>query len=359
MRALRLMNWKSDPELVELPKPTAGPGQVVVRVGGAGACHSDLHLLYEFEPDMLPYKLPFTLGHENAGWVDSIGAGVTTVKEGDAVAVYGPWGCGTCPRCHLGVETYCDNPAASYAPGGGGGLGADGGMADYMLVPFERLLVRLPDNLPPSAAAPLTDAGLTPYHAVRRSWPKMTPEANVMVIGLGGLGHMAVQIVKATTAARVIAVDPKREAREMVSRMGADNVLDSDDETVAHVRHLTRGLGADVVLDFVGSESTIRTAMACARSLGDVTVVGIAGGAYNWSFFSQPYEVNLTTTYWGSRPELVELLQLAARGLVHSEHTVYPLDDAVQAYRDLRAGAVKGRAVVVPWGPAGAAESEN
>ena len=348
MRALRLTGWKSEPELVEVPRPEPGPGQVVVRIGGAGACHSDLHLLHDFEPGMLPYQLPFTLGHENAGWVDSVGAGVTSVKEGDAVAVYGPWGCGTCPRCRLGVETYCEHPAGSYAPGGGGGLGADGGMADYMLVPFERFLIKLPDNLSPEAAAPLTDAGLTPYHAVRRSWPKMTPESTVVVIGLGGLGHMAVQIVKATTAARIIAVDPKRDAREMVSRMGADNVLDSNDDTVRHVRDLTRGLGADVVLDFVGSESTIRTAMACARPLADVTIVGIAGGSFQWNFFSQAYEVNLTTTYWGTRPELVELLELAARGLVHSEHTVYSLDDAARAYEDLHAGKVRGRAVIVP-----------
>lgn len=348
MRALRIVNWKSDPELVELPKPSPGPGQVVVRIGGAGACHSDLHLLHDFEPGTLPYPLPFTLGHENAGWVDSVGADVTTVKEGDAVAVYGPWGCGSCPRCGLGIETLCEHPERSYAPGGGGGLGRDGGMADYMLVPFERLLVRLPAGLTPEVAAPLTDAGLTPYHAVRRSWQKMTPESSVLVVGVGGLGHMGVQFVKQTTGAKVIAVDPKDDARDLAVAVGADHVIDPASDVAAGVKELTHGRGADVVLDFVGAESTIKASMASARPLADVTVVGIAGGTFPWNFFSQAYEVNLTTTYWGSRPELVELLELAARGLVHAEHTVYPLGSAAQAYEDLRDGRVRGRAVIVP-----------
>lgn len=348
MRALRLTNWKSDPELVELPKPTPGPGEVVVRIGGSGACHSDLHLLYEFEPGMLPYPVPFTLGHENAGWVDSVGDGVTTVKEGDAVAVYGPWGCGKCSRCQLGIETLCDNPAAAPVPGGGGGLGGNGGMADYMLIPHERLVVKLPEGLDPVAAAPLTDAGLTPYHAVRRSWAKMTPEATVVIIGVGGLGHMGVQFVKATTGARIIAVDMKADALALAKSVGADYTLTSDENTVEAIKELTHGLGADVVLDFVGAESTMKVAMGCAHSLADVTIVGIAGGTFPFNFFSQGYEISLQTTYWGSRPELIELLDLAARGLIKAEYTTYPLDNALQAYQDLRAGKVRGRAVIVP-----------
>ena len=280
MRALRLMNWKSEPELVEVPKPIPDHGQVVIRIGGAGACHSDLHLMHDFAPGTLPFAVPFTLGHENAGWVDSVGTGVRHVKEGDAVAVYGPWGCGACPRCQLGMETYCENPAGSYAPGGGGGLGVDGGMADYMLVPAERFLVKLPVGLTPEIAAPLTDAGLTPYHAVRRSWSKMTPDATVVIIGVGGLGHMAVQIVKTTTSAQVIAVDAKDDARQLATKVGADHVLTSDATTADKIKELTGGRGADVVLDFVGAETTIRQAMAAARVLGDVTIVGIAGNRF-------------------------------------------------------------------------------
>jgi propanol-preferring alcohol dehydrogenase len=348
MRALRLVGWKQDPELVEVPKPQPGPGQVVVRIGGAGACHSDLHLLHDFEPGAMPWSPPFTLGHENAGWVDSIGAGVTSVREGDAVAVYGPWGCGTCPRCLLGIETYCENPLGAPVTGGGGGLGADGGMAEFMLVPAERLLVPLPAGLDPATAAPLTDAGLTPYHAVRRSWPKMTPESTVVIIGVGGLGHLAIQIVKATTAAKVIALDTKPAALQLATEVGADHVLASDDQAVAAIRDLTHGHGADVVLDFVGAASTIEIARASARMLGDVTIVGIAGGTVPLSFFSQPYEVSIQTTYWGSRPELIELFELAGRGLLHIESVRYSLDDAAAAYRDLHAGKIRGRAVIVP-----------
>ncbi|MGV0849757.1 NAD(P)-dependent alcohol dehydrogenase [Mycolicibacterium phlei] len=348
MKALRLVGWKSEPELVEVPKPTPGPGQVVVKVGGAGACHSDLHLLHDFDAGMMPWQVPFTLGHENAGWVDAIGDGVTTVAEGDAVAVYGPWGCGTCARCRLGMENYCENPLGAPVFSGGGGLGLDGGMAEYLLVPFERLLVRLPDGLDPATAAPLTDAGLTPYHAIRRSWPKMAPTSTVVVIGVGGLGHMAVQLVKATTAARVVAVDNRREALDLATEVGADHALESDASTAGAIRDLTGGLGADVLLDFVGADATIELARAAARSLGDVTIVGIAGGSVPLSFFSQPYEVSIQTTYWGSRPELVELLDLAARGTLHIEATTYSLDDAVRAYRDLHEGTIRGRAVIVP-----------
>lgn len=348
MKALRLMKWKSAPELVEVEKPTAGPGQVVVRIGGAGACHSDLHLMHDFDAGALPWNPPFTLGHENAGWIDSIGPGVTSVKEGDAVAVYGPWGCGKCSRCRAGVETLCENPMAAPIPGGGGGLGLDGGMAEYMLVPYERCVVKLPGNLSPEAAAPLTDAALTPYHAVRRSWPKMTPDAFVVCIGVGGLGHMGVQIVKATTAARVIAVDSKESALKVAKEVGADYTLKSDDTTTASIREITGGLGADVVLDFVGAEATMKIAMGSARTLGDVTIVGIAGGTFPYSFFSQGYEVSLQTTYWGSRPELEEVLSLAGRGLIHAKHTKYSLENAANAYVDLQAGKIEGRAVIVP-----------
>src|SRR5215207_2250731 len=193
MRALRLLEWKSEPELVDIDEPEPGPGQVVVKVGAAGACHSDLHLMHDFDAGALPWGPPFTLGHENAGWVHALGAGVASVEVGQPVAVYGPWGCGRCERCRLGAENYCENPAAAPVPGGGGGLGLDGGMAEYLLVHDARHLVALPDGLDPVHAAPLTDAGLTPYHAVRRSWPKLAPGTTAVVIGVGGLGHVGVQ----------------------------------------------------------------------------------------------------------------------------------------------------------------------
>jgi len=343
VRALRMVACGQDPELTEVPEPTPGPGEVVVKVGAAGACHSDLHVLYELDVAAV-WQLPMTLGHENAGWVHAVGAGVTDVAEGDAVAVYGAWGCGFCAHCSVGVENYCERPSLV----GGGGLGADGGMADYLLVPHQRHLVRLPDGLSPVIAAPLTDAGLTPYHAIRRSWPKLTPDATCVLIGAGGLGHIAVQIARATTAAQVIAVDVKPDALELARKVGAHHAVVSDESAAQTIRDLTGGRGADVVVDFVGATATLELARGVARSLGDVTIVGIGGGEIPVSFFSQPYEVSIATTYWGSRPELAELLALAAGGQVSAESTVYSLEHGPQAYRDLRDGRVTGRAVVVP-----------
>lgn len=344
MRALQMTEFKQGPELREVPEPTPGPGQVVIKVGGAGACHSDLHLLYDLDATTAPFALPFTLGHENAGWVHTVGAGVSTVSPGDAVAVYGPWGCGTCARCSLGIENYCERTAFPT----GGGLGIDGGMAEYLLVPSDRYLLPLPAGLDPVKGAALTDAGLTPYHAIRRSWPKLNPDATVVLIGVGGLGHMGVQIAKATTGAQVIAVDVKPEALELARKFGAHHTVVSGDTAAEQIMDLTGGRGADAVVDFVGALPTMELARGVARAMSDVTIVGIAGGAIPVSFFSQRYEVNIATTYWGTRSELAELLALAARGEINVESTTYSLDDAVEAYDDLHHGRVAGRAVVVP-----------
>lgn len=338
-----MVGFGREPELMEIPEPVAGPGEVVIKVGGAGACHSDLHILYELDASGV-WQLPMTLGHETAGWVHSLGPGVEGLGEGDPVAVYGAWGCGLCQRCAVGIENYCERPSLV----GGGGLGLDGGMADYLLVPHQRHLVPLPDGLDPAVAAPLTDAGLTPYHAIRRSWPKLTPDATCVLIGVGGLGHVGVQIARATTAAQVIAVDVKPEALELARKVGAHHAVLSNDTAAEAVRELTGGRGADVIIDFVGATPTMSLARAVARTMADVTIVGIGGGEIPLGFFSQPYEVSIATTYWGSRPELSELLALAAGGQVSSERTVYSLDDAARAYRDLHDGVVTGRAVVVP-----------
>ncbi|MFC0003761.1 NAD(P)-dependent alcohol dehydrogenase [Micromonospora siamensis] len=348
MRALRLPNWKSEPELTEVPRPEPGPGQVVIKVGGAGACHSDLHLMHDFEAGAVPWNPPFTLGHENAGWVHALGAGVTGLTEGQPVAVYGPWGCGTCARCRVGVDTYCENPAAAPVPGGGGGLGLDGGMAEYLLVPDARHLVPLPEGLDPVAAAPLTDAGLTPYHAIRRSLPKLLPDSTALVIGVGGLGHVGVQILKATTAARVIAVDTRDDALALAREYGADLTLRPDSDAAERIRAATGSRGADVVLDFVGADATLKLGVSVARTLGDLTIVGLGGGTLPVSFFGVPYEVSIQTVYWGSRPELIEVLDLGARGLIKPKITTFGLDQAVDAYHQLRDGTLEGRAVIVP-----------
>lgn len=344
MRALRITEWNSEPEVVETDQPRPGPDQAVIKVGGAGVCHSDLHIMHGLG-DTSPWPLPFTLGHENAGWVHEVGAGVTHLQPGQPVAVYGAWGCGMCRRCRVGMENYCEDPGSAPVTGG---LGGDGGMAEYMLVPDARHLVPLPDGLTPAEAAPLTDAGLTPYHAVRRSWPKLDPDATAVVIGAGGLGHMAVQILRATTGARIVAVDTKREALALAGSLGADLTVEAGEGTAMAVREATGGFGADVVLDCVGSDATLATAAGCLRPLGDLTVVGIAGGTLPVSFFNLPYEVSVQSVYWGTRKELVEVLQLASRGLLRPRVTNYPLDEAPRAYRALAGGEIAGRAVIIP-----------
>ncbi len=348
MRALRLTGWRSEPVLEDVPVPVPGPGEVLIQVGASGACHSDLHLMHEFEPGTLPWNPPFTLGHENAGWVHTLGQGVSGLVVGQAVAVVGAWGCGACERCLDGLETYCERPDLAPVPGGGGGLGLDGGMAEFMVVPAARHLVPIPDGLEVVDAAPLTDAALTPYHAVRRSLGKLTPGSTAVVIGVGGLGHLGVQVLKAITAARVIAVDGREGARDQATEHGADLALEPGPETATRIREATGGRGADVVLDFVGSDETLATAAACVRQLGDITLVGIAGGTLPVSFLGLPYETSVQTTYWGNRSELVAVLDLASRGLLHATTTLYPLQDAVAAYDDLAHGRVTGRAVVVP-----------
>jgi alcohol dehydrogenase, propanol-preferring len=349
MRALQINTWHQEARLVEVDEPTPGPGQVVIKVGAAGACHSDLHMMHG-TGDRVPFSLPFTLGHENAGWVHSVGVGVTSVEPGQPVAVYGAWGCGICARCSAGMENYCEAPSAPLS-GAGCGLGLDGGMADYMLVPDSRYLLPIPDGLSPLEAAPLTDAGVTPYHAVRRSLQKLGPTSTAVVIGVGGLGHLAIQILKATCSAKVIAIDAKSDALDLALSLGADAAFESGDRTVREVRAATGKRGADLVLDCVGKDTTLALASGCTRSLGDLTLVGVAGGSIPFSFLSQAYEVSMQSVYWGSRSELAEVLELASRGLIRPQITTYSLNEALDAYRALAAGQVAGCAVIVPDPP--------
>jgi alcohol dehydrogenase, propanol-preferring len=348
VRALQLTRWQSDAELREVPEPEAGPGQVVIAVGGAGACHSDLHVMHDYPEGAVPYELPFTLGHENAGWVHQVGPGVRGLEVGQPVAVYGPWGCGRCSRCSAGVEIYCEDPANAFVASGGGGLGMDGGFAPYMLVPDARFLIPLPDGLEPVQAAPLTDAALTPYHAVKRSLPKLVPGSNTVVIGVGGLGHLGVQLLKVLSPTNVIAVDVKEEALELARSCGADVTVRSGDDAAAEVRDATGGRGADLVLDFVVAEPTLKLAQQVVRILGDLTIVGAGSATVPVGFYTQPYEASVQSICWGSRPELAEVLRLAARGLVSPEVTTFSLDDALDAYRQMQDGTLRGRAVIVP-----------
>ena len=346
MQAYQLVEWQQPPEFREVPVPEPAAGQVLVRVAGAGACHSDLHLM-EWPEGTMPFELPFTLGHENAGWVESVGAGVEGWAPGDAVAVYGAWGCGRCRECRQSRETLCERQAELGAFGGG--LGRDGGMSEYMLVPDSRLLVPL-GELDPRDAAPLTDAALTPYHAIKRSMHLLGPGSIAVVIGVGGLGHMAVQILRALTPARIIAVDVSEDKLRLARGVGAHETVLSGARAADAVRELSEGLGAQVVLDFVGADATMALAAASVRMGGDVEIVGLAGGVLQYQFGAVAFDATVSIPYWGTTIELMEVLELARQGVIHAHVERFPLDRVADAYERLRDGSLEGRAVILPHG---------
>jgi propanol-preferring alcohol dehydrogenase len=220
-------------------------------------------------------------------------------------------------------------------------------MADLMLVPDARLLVPLGD-LDPVQAAPLTDAALTPYHAIVRSRHLLGVGSAAVVIGAGGLGHMAIQVLRAITPATVIAVDQRAEALALATGIGAHHGVQAGPDAAEEIRALTSGLGADLVLDLVGADATLQLAAATVRTLGHLTIVGIAGGSLPVNFFSVPYEASVATTYWGSVTELMEVIALAQRGDLTAHVTTFPLTEAVAAYDQLHKGELQGRAVITP-----------
>lgn len=344
MRALQLVSWQRPLELRDVPKPTPGPGQVLVRVGGAGACRSDLAMM-QWPPGTRDYPLPMTLGHETAGWIDELGDGVIGFERGDAIAIYNPWGCGTCPQCLQGAENYCQHAHLSQRRGAG--VGFDGGMADYVLVPHTRFLVPLGD-LDPTHAAPLTDAGMTPYHAVTRVQAGLTEGAWVCVIGAGGLGHLSVQILSAITSARIMVIERDVRRHRSILADGADAVLPDEPNVAQDVRRLTSGRGCAAVLDFVGSNDTLSKGIASLAPRGQLVLVGLGGGGAEFSFSSLPKGASLATSFFGTRPDLDAVLELARQGRIRPRITYFGLDEAVRAYEALASGDIDGRAVVVP-----------
>ncbi|MFB9661033.1 NAD(P)-dependent alcohol dehydrogenase [Glycomyces mayteni] len=346
MKALQYREIGKAPEVVEIPTPEPKPGEVLLKVTAAGVCHSDIAVM-EWPAEGFPYKLPLTLGHEGAGTVAALGDGVTGVEVGESVAVYGPWGCGRCIKCAAGEENYCQrvreldiNPP---------GLGSPGAIAEYLIVDDARHLVPL-GNLDPVQTVPLTDAGLTPYHAIKKSLPKLTPGSTAVVIGTGGLGHVAVQVLRAVSAAKVVALDVSEDKLELARKVGAHEAFLSDGDAAEKVKDLTGGIGAQAVFDFVGVGPTVATAGACAAVESDVTIVGIGGGTLPVGFGALPFEVSVKAPYWGTRDELIEVLDLARDGLIDVHVETYSLEEAPKAYERLHAGRINGRAVILPNG---------
>ena len=348
MRAYRLVEAHRA-ELEDVPKPTPGPGQVLVRVAGAGVCHSDLHLM-DWSPEQLAglgIRTPFTIGHECAGHVAELGAGVSGFHVGDPVAVYGAWGCGACAPCRSSAETHCDHAAdLGYL---GGGLGRDGAEAEYMLVPSARLLLPL-GKLDPATAAPLTDAALTPYHAIKPSLPRLVGGSTAVVIGIGGLGHMAVQLLKALCPAQIVACDVSTDRLALAKAKGADHGVRSDARARARRCASSRaGRGAELVLDLVGSSDTMSLAAKMVRQHGEVSVVGLAGGRLDVGLGVLPFDATLRIPYWGTAVELMEVLALAERGAIHVDVERFPLSKARgRSTSACATGTIFGRAVLDP-----------
>ncbi|GAA5226221.1 NAD(P)-dependent alcohol dehydrogenase [Paeniglutamicibacter antarcticus] len=344
MKAIQYRSVGGRPEVVEIDDPQVGPGQVLLKVTASGMCHSD-EFVMGLKKEQLTFPLPLTLGHEGAGTVEALGDGVEGISIGDSVAVYGPWGCGRCIKCAQGKENYCTRAKdEGIRPPG---LGAPGAMAEYMIVNDPRHLVPLGD-LDPVKNVSLTDAGLTPYAAIKASLPKLGAGSTAVVIGAGGLGHVGIQILRALSAAYVIALDVNDEKLDLARKVGAHQALLSDKNAAASIKEITNGLGADAVFDFVGAQPTVELAGSIAAIEGDVTIVGIGGGALAVGYGIMANDVTVRSPYWGSRSELLEVLELARGGAINVEVETYSLDEGPKAYERLHAGKISGRGVIVP-----------
>ncbi|MQW78016.1 alcohol dehydrogenase catalytic domain-containing protein [Nocardioides sp. dk4132] len=346
MRALQHIAPGQPPEVREVPTPSPTGGQVLIKVVAAGACHSDEFVmsLPTEGPGALGIELPLTLGHEGVGVVAELGPAASGVEVGEAVAVYGPWGCGRCRTCTTGAEQYCERAGElGIRPPG---LGAPGAMAEYLLVDDARHLVPL-QGLDPVAAAPLTDAGLTPYHAIKPVLPALTPGTTAVVIGAGGLGHLAIQMLKALSACRIIALDLGEDKLAFAQEVGADHAFTSDDTAIEAVREVTGGRMADAVFDFVGMQASTSLAAQMVHAQSEIVVVGVGDGAVPVGFLTLPYNVRVRSPYWGTIPELHEVLALARSGAIRVETEVFSLDDASTIYERMHARQLRGRAVVV------------
>jgi NAD+-dependent secondary alcohol dehydrogenase Adh1 len=339
VKAAQLQAYHAPLELVELPTPElTTPTDVLVRVGGAGVCATDLHAS-EGLMEAAGVSLPRVLGHENAGWVEAAGAGVSTVAEGDAVLVYPPYSCGLCVACRRGNDMHCARHAFT-------GLSLDGGFAEHVLV-SERSLLKLPTGIEPADVAPHADAGLTAYHAVRRLAHLALPGTTAVVVGVGGVGHIALQLLRELGSSRVVAVDTDERRRHLAGELGADEIADANEAHDA-VRDLTDGRGADLVFDFVGTDRTHAAALALLARGGTFSVIGYGGTVTATSAALVVNEHAVTGNLVGTWIDLWELLQLHISGRVRLETEIHPLDAVNEVLGRLRDGDITGRAVLTP-----------
>jgi NAD+-dependent secondary alcohol dehydrogenase Adh1 len=341
MKAVRLHGYRQQPVVEEVPEPeVSGPFDVVVKVGGAGVCRTDLHIIEgQWDAAMHP-ALPYTLGHENAGWVHQVGSAVTNVAPGDTVILHPTPTCGLCRACRAGDDMHCVNNSFP-------GLSHDGGMAEYLLT-SARTCVKLDPQTRPQDVAALADAGITAYHAVRKALPLLYPGTTAVVIGAGGLGHIGIQCLAALSASKIIVVDANPEALKLGGQLGARHTVLADGSQVAAVRELTDGSGADVVFDFVAEQGAESDGWAMTARAGSYYVIGYGGTVHIPTLDIISTERNVIGNIVGTYNDLAELMVLAQTGRVTLHTRTYPLDAAPDAFADLDAGRVRGRAILVP-----------
>ncbi|GAA0315070.1 NAD(P)-dependent alcohol dehydrogenase [Kineococcus aurantiacus] len=341
MRAVRVVGYHRNLELAEVPVPeVTGPFDVVVRIGGAGVCRTDLHILEGQWAEKSGVTLPYTIGHENAGWVTAVGSAVTNVAEGDKVILHPNITCGLCRACRSGDDVHCVDKVFP-------GIDSDGGYAEFLKT-SARSVVKIDDSLEPADVAALADAGLTAYHACAKAARRLRPVDRVVVIGAGGLGHIGIQVLAAMTAAEIVVVDRNPDAVKLALEIGAHHAVVADGTQVEQVLDLTGGHGAEVVVDFVGEGGSTAQGVRMLRQAGDYHVVGYGENIDVPTIDIISSEINFIGNLVGSYNDLTELMALAARGLVKLHTVRYALDHFQEAIDDLDGGRVRGRAILVP-----------
>jgi NAD+-dependent secondary alcohol dehydrogenase Adh1 len=342
VKAVRVHDYKVDPSIDDIPEPELqGPLDVIIKIGGAGVCRTDLHIIDGDWAAIQDPTLPYVIGHENAGWVHAVGDAVTNVAVGDTVILHPQPSCGLCLACRAGRDMQCTGDA--FFPGLSNN---DGGMAEYLRT-TARACVKLNPDTDPADVAALADAGITAYHAVRKAVPMLWPGTSAVVIGAGGLGHIGVQALAALTATKIIVVDKNPDALELAKQIGADETVVADGNQVGEVQELTGG-GATVVFDFVAEQGVELEAWQMTGPAGYQFVLGYGGQFQAPTLDFVAGEKNVIGNIVGTYNDLAELMVLAQAGKVTLHTKQYPLESALDALHDLDAGKVRGRAILVP-----------
>ncbi len=351
MKAARLYEYDehigTEPlKLEEVDEPKAeGPLDVIVRIGGAGLCRTDLHIIEGQWAPLVGIDLPYTPGHENAGWVHEVGSAVSNVEAGDAVIVHPHITCGLCRACRNGDDMHCVNPLFP-------GIDTDGGMAE-LLKTNARSVIKLPDGVEPQDVAAHADAGLTAYHAVKKAEPLLYPGTRTVVIGAGGLGHIGIQSLKALCATEVIVMDRSEEALEVAKKLGADQTVVADGSHVDKIMEMTDGNGAEVVLDFVGEMGAEKDGWNITARAGSHYIIGYGGTIEVPTIDVISTERNIVGNLVGTYNDLAELMTLQAQGKVSLQTHTYSLDAVNDAINDLNQGRIPGgRGILIPEGAA-------